>query len=75
VQTFRQWDKSLAGRYFHGQLHPYWDGRADQIKKNGLGSNFGQLFVIRIYFSNNPHASRGTTKHETPMGKGHKKKP
>jgi hypothetical protein len=25
-------------------------------------------------FCNNPHASRGTTKHETPRGKGHKKK-
>jgi hypothetical protein len=24
---------------------------------------------------NNPHASRGTTKHETHRGKGHKKKP
>jgi acyl transferase domain-containing protein len=27
------------------------------------------------YFTNNPHASRGTTKHETHRGKGHKKKP
>jgi hypothetical protein len=34
-----------------------------------------QIEYAQSVVLNNPHASRGTTKHETPRGKGHKKKP